>query len=272
LNKFPTILNTLKKIIFFSLRLTWALAVLVVLCVVWVVLFALFLPFILLAVIIAGRSNQVPPGQKPQQVDRKPDDDGSIPLVFDRRQDISKLFGCNTRNVQYRWNLFSLRIEQILKRHEQPNALDFGAGSLRDSYELARLGFCVTSVDLDPAVMDRYFKSYDWAEVHRAPTIFTAPIETLREGDTAFHLAIAFDVIEHLEDPSHYCHRIHSLLREDGLLFTIVPNRRSIFERYFRHSIKKQKAKGIALVPGVPAIQTAFGVGSVVRAVWIPNS
>ena len=255
MNKFPTILNTPKKIIFFSLRLTWALAVLVVVCFVWVVLFALFLPFILLAVIIAGRSNQVPSGLTPQQVDRKPDDDGSIPLVFDRRQDISKLFGCNTRNVQYRWNLFSSRIEQILKRHEQPKALDFGAGSLRDSYELARLGFCVTSVDLDPAVMDRYFKSYDWVQVHRAPTIFTAPIETLRDSDTAFHLAIAFDVIEHLEDPSHYCHSIHSLLREDGLLFSIVPNRRSIFERYFRHSIKKQKAKGIPLVPGVPHLQ-----------------
>jgi SAM-dependent methyltransferase len=257
LNKLATILNKSKKIVFFSLRFIWALAVLVVVCLVWLVLFALFLPFILLATIIGGRSHQDGSPEVPQHIDQEPPDDASVPLIFDRRQDISKLLGCNTRNVQYRWNLFSSRIEQILKQHEQPNALDFGAGSLRDSYELARLGFCVTSVDLDPAVMERYFKSYDWSAVRCAPAILTAPIETLRErdGNATFHLAIAFDVIEHLEDPSHYCRSIHSLLREDALFFSIVPNRRSIFERYFRYSIKKQKAKGIPLVPGVPHLQ-----------------
>ena len=100
--------------------------------------------------------------------------------------------------------------------------------------------------------MERYYRSYDWSAVRCPPTIFTEPVETLNSD---FHLAIAFDVIEHLEDPSSYCRRIHSLLNEGGLFFSIVPNRRSIFERYFKHSITKQRAKGIPLVPGVPHLQ-----------------
>lgn len=238
------------KIVFFSLRLIWALVVLFAVSIVWLVLFVVFLPFILVAAVVGPRSDA--PDQAKASISSGTDSDTSEPLIFDRRHDISKLFGCNTRNVQYRWNIFSSRIDQLQKEIETPNALDFGAGSLRDSYELARLGFCVTSVDLDPAVMQRYYRSYDWSDVRCPPRIFTEPIEKLNSG---FDLAIAFDVIEHLEDPSHYCRSIHSLLKDGGLFFSIVPNRRSIFERYFKHTIKKQKAQGIPYIPGVPHLQ-----------------
>ena len=39
------------------------------------------------------------------------------------------------------------------------------------------------------------------------------------------------------------------------MLFTIVPNGRSVFERYFRHTIRKQRKKGLAWKPGVPHLQ-----------------
>jgi len=256
LNKLHKALNTLTRIFFFSLRLIWAIAVLVAVCITWIGLFILFLPFILMAMLIGGvRRTEVADSsyEIPQQLNNDP----SVPLIFDRRHDVSKLLGCNTRSVQYRWNVFTARLEQILKQHEEPNALDFGAGSLRDSYELAKLGFCVTAVDLDPAVMEQYFKSYDWSSVRCPPRVFTSPVEKLvdQDGKAKFDLAIAFDVIEHLEDPSHYCRYIYSLLKEDGIFLSIVPNRRSIFERYFKHSIKRQKAKGIPFVPGVPHLQ-----------------
>jgi len=240
------------KIVFFGLRLIWALVVLLAVCVAWLILFLVFLPLILVAALI-GPSTRAAELER-HQVSSEPETDSSEPLIFDRRKDVSKLFGCNTRNVHYRWNLFASRIEQIRKEVETPKALDFGAGSLRDSYELARLGFQVTSVDLDPAVMQRYYRSYEWSQVRCPPQIFTEPVEKL-EGHPGFHLAIAFDVIEHLEDPAAYCRSIHSLLNEGGLFFSIVPNRRSIFERYFKHSIKKQRAKGIPYVPGVPHLQ-----------------
>jgi len=238
------------KIVFFSLRLIWALVVLFTVSVVWLILFVVFLPFILVAALVGPRNDA--PVRAEAFVASAADSDSSELLIFDRRRDISKLFGCNTRNVQYRWNIFSARLDQLRKQFETPNALDFGAGSLRDSYELARLGFCVTSVDLDPAVMQRYYQSYDWSEVPCPPRIFTEPIEKL---NSEFHLAIAFDVIEHLEDPSRYCRKIHSLLNDGGLFFSIVPNRLSIFERYFKHSIKKQRAHGIPHIPGVPHLQ-----------------
>ena len=243
-------ITKLKKIVFFGLRLVWALLVLLAVCIAWVVLFVAFLPFLIVAALVGRRSENteaLTAGSK-----FEPETDSTQPLIFDRRHDVSKLFGCNTRNVQYRWNVFSSRLAEIQKMFEKPHALDFGAGSLRDSYELARLGFCVTAVDLDPTVIERYYRSYDWSTVRCPPTIFTEHVETLNSD---FHLAIAFDVIEHLEDPSSYCRRIHSLLNEGGFFFSIVPNRRSIFERYFKHSITKQRAKGIQYVPGVPHLQ-----------------
>lgn len=240
------------RLVFFCVRLVWALIVLFVVCVAWLVLFLVFLPFLLIATLLntkRGSAEALPQsgGSVAEQ-----ETDPATPLIFDRRRDISKLFGCNTRNVQYRWTVFSSRLDQIKQHVATPHALDFGAGSLRDSYELARLGFCVTSVDLDPKVMERYFRSYDWNEVRCPPKLFTHPLEKLNEH---FHLAIAFDVIEHLEDPSGYCRNIHTLLHDGGLFFSIVPNKRAIFERYFKYSIEKRRAKGIRWVPGVPHLQ-----------------
>lgn len=241
------------RFVSFSLRLAWAFVVLVAVCAAWLILFLVFLPFLLVAALAGPKPGA---SEATDTVTPQPETDSAVPLIFDRRSDVSKLFGCNTRNVRYRWNVFASRLEQIRKDVATPQALDFGAGSLRDSYELARLGFCVTSVDLDPEVMQRYYRSYDWSVVRCPPRVFTQPLEKLSEADTkGFHLAIAFDVIEHLEDPSRYCRCIHSLLNNGGLFFLIVPNRRSLFERYFKHSITRQRAKGLSWVPGVPHLQ-----------------
>jgi 2-polyprenyl-3-methyl-5-hydroxy-6-metoxy-1,4-benzoquinol methylase len=159
--------------------------------------------------------------------------------------------------VKYRWQIFAKRLEEIRRSHAKPRALDFGAGSLRDSYELAKLDFDVTSVDLDQSLLQSYARSYDWSQVKSRPQLFDGSLEELtnRNNGERFNLAIAFDVIEHLEDPADYCRKISSLLGERGMLFTIVPNRRSLFERYFKHTIRKQRAKGIAFKPGVPHLQ-----------------
>src|SRR5712664_3251996 len=53
--------------------------------------------------------------------------------TFDRSQDVSKLEGCNTRSIEYRWDLFTKELQSIPRGGE---VLDFGAGSLRDSFEL----------------------------------------------------------------------------------------------------------------------------------------
>ncbi len=254
-----------KKVVSFSLRLIWAIMVLAAVCLAWLFLFLLFLPFLLVALLISNKSLNNSPdepaevcqGSPTARVADTPSTESHLPMIFDRRRDISKLFGCNTRNVQYRWQIFASKLQQLRKNVNSPEALDFGAGSLRDSYELARLGFCVTSVDLDPHLLQHYYQSYDWSMAHCPPKLHTETLEMVKEraGYSPFQLAIAFDVIEHLEDPSSYCRRIYSLLDEGGLFFTIVPNKRSIFERYFKRSVAKHQARGLPLVPGVPHLQ-----------------
>lgn len=63
--------------------------------------------------------------------------------TFDRTDDVSKLDGCNTRNVEYRWDVFAKELANVPRGSE---ALDFGAGSLRDSFELTKRGYNVISI------------------------------------------------------------------------------------------------------------------------------
>lgn len=250
------------------------LAVIVIsfVCLLWLALFLLFLPFLLLGELLGLRKKfqaadkqdqehavSLAAGAGPAEVARlrAVESRSTDHFIFDRRRDISKLFGCNTRNVPYRWSIFGRRLAELKSEFSEPKAIDFGAGSLRDSYELSKLGFRVVSVDLDESLLQRYSEFYDWKELASAPQLFARPLDDLlREaGSGSFHLAIAFDVIEHLEEPGPYVAGIRSLLKPGGLFFTIVPNRRAVFERYFKHSIAKLRRKGIAWIPGVPHMQ-----------------
>src|SRR5262249_3384430 len=256
----------------FILKSIWAVIILFLVCVLWLTLFLFFLPFLILGELLGLRKRIQTSDLEPSKpgIPLKPDtqtaerahfsaveDQDTDHFIFDRRKDVSKLFGCNTRNVSYRWSLFTRRLAEIKSRFKDPKAIDFGAGSLRDSYELSKLGFRVVSVDLDEILLRRYYEFYDWQQLPSAPRLFARRLDDLlREvGAGSFHLAIAFDVIEHLEDPAAYVAEIGSLLKPGGLFFTIVPNRRSLFERYFKHSIQKQRRKGVAWIPGVPHMQ-----------------
>ena len=252
------------RLLSFLIKTVWAAIVFALVCLLWLFLFVAFAPFLILSELLGWKSRfqgsgigaEAKAAKESAFAPRAPECGSDSEMIFDRRQDISKLFGCNTRNVRYRWNLFANRLEDLKSKFNEPSALDFGAGSLRDSYELSKSGFRVVSVDLNEKILSRYYESYDWNS-QSSPTLFTGPLESLarQTGPDFFHLAIAFDVIEHLEDPADYCRQISSLLRDQGMLFAIVPNRRSLFERYFRYTLKRQREKGIPLTPGVPHLQ-----------------
>jgi len=254
------------KLAGFLLRLGWAFLVLAGVWLAWVALFFLFVPFIVLARILRlnGTGTKVETRSSPGAA-RFRTDNASVTatqtsdarLIFDRRKDVSKLFGCNTRGVRYRWSLFVNRLETLRKEFAEPVALDFGTGSLRDSYELAKQGFRVISFDLDETTLRRYYDSYDWTTIKSSPKLLTGSLTNLlksTEGGSV-HLVLAFDVIEHLEDPGSYVRAFRELLHERGYLFTIVPNRRSLFERYFKHSLRKLRKRGITPAHGVPHLQ-----------------
>ena len=239
------------KLLRSALRVIWAAIVFGAVCVAWLVLLLVFAPVLLILELIrpaVAQEQSAPVSVKTAE--------GAEPLIFDRRHDVSKIYGCNTRNVRYRWSLFEKHLAALKQQFETPAALDFGAGSLRDSYELASRGFKVTSFDLNEHTLQRYFNSYDWNGASQ-PTLLAGSLDDLRHNNKpgSLHLVIAFDVIEHLEDPASYIRAINELLSDRGYLFTIVPNRRAFFERYFKRSIAQQKKRGAVLEPGVPHIQ-----------------
>jgi 2-polyprenyl-3-methyl-5-hydroxy-6-metoxy-1,4-benzoquinol methylase len=175
--------------------------------------------------------------------------------TFDRTNDVSKLEGCNTRNVEYRWDLFSKELEMIPRGSE---TLDFGAGSLRDSFELAKRGYNVTSVDLDLHTLSSYRSDYDWPANGTTQRIVTGQDfdDCLSQIEsTQFSLVICFDVLEHLEDPAAVLRKVRNLLTPKGRLFITVPNGRTLYELWFRFLLVTSKVSGKKLRPGEPHLQ-----------------
>jgi 2-polyprenyl-3-methyl-5-hydroxy-6-metoxy-1,4-benzoquinol methylase len=175
--------------------------------------------------------------------------------TFDRSQDVSKLEGCNTRGVEYRWDLFAKELQNIPRGGE---SLDFGAGSLRDSFELATRGYNVTAIDLNSELLASYERDYEWPTNGTKRKLVTGQdLESCisQIGRERFSLIICFDVLEHLEDPGSIVRQMRSLMAPNGRLFITVPNGRTLFELYFRAILLLARLVGKKLRPGEPHLQ-----------------
>jgi len=174
-------------------------------------------------------------------------------LTFDRTGDVSKLEGCNTRGIAYRWDIFQRWLRRI---PPGSNALDFGAGSLRESFDLVQRGFCVTSVDNDISLLETYKAKYQWPKaVHEmvaAPDVESA---LAKLGDRKFALILCFDVLEHLADPVSTLKEFARCLDKHGLLFVTVPNGWTLFELAFRIDLMLANLTGRSYRPGEPHLQ-----------------
>ena len=173
---------------------------------------------------------------------------------FDRTHDVSKLIGCDTRNVQYRWDIFKPYLKTI---SGECSALDLGTGSLREAYDLATTGFKVTAVDLDRDVLEFYESKYDWQQATHRPVLYTGTLSSLLDsvGKGHYGLVLAFDVFEHLERPEEVLAYLWELLCDDGLLFCTVPNKFTLFEMYFRFLVMMAGLARKKLTPGTPHLQ-----------------
>jgi 2-polyprenyl-3-methyl-5-hydroxy-6-metoxy-1,4-benzoquinol methylase len=175
-------------------------------------------------------------------------------LTFDRTGDVSKFEGCNTRGLEYRWDIFKRHLGRFRRGSA---ALDFGAGSLRESFDLVSRGFCVTSVDLDSDTLNAYKTKYDWpAEPAHEMVAAQDFIEVLsRLGDRKFSIVTCFDVLEHLEDPIPVLEGIVNHMGEDARLFVTVPNGRTLFEVAWRIDLIIARRTGRQMRPGEPHLQ-----------------
>ena len=136
--------------------------------------------------------------------------------------------------------------------------MDFGAGSLRESFDLALRGFDVTSLDIDADVLASYSSRYNWPDPtkHRLIASPDNLFDGLREieGKT-FDLITAFDVLEHLDDPAKALATLCRHLTPTGKLFITVPNGRTLFELAFRIDLMIARATGRYIRPGEPHLQ-----------------
>jgi 2-polyprenyl-3-methyl-5-hydroxy-6-metoxy-1,4-benzoquinol methylase len=175
--------------------------------------------------------------------------------TFDRTDDVSKIEGCNTRGVEYRWSIFSKAIATI---PTGSSALDFGAGSLRESFDLAVRGFNVTSIDIDSELMAAYKAGYDWpanGTSHRLIAADDLTVGLAKIGDQRFALVTCFDVLEHLDDPASVLRFIEPHIADDGKIFMTVPNGRTLFELAFRFDLLLARATKRYMRPGEPHLQ-----------------
>ncbi len=177
-----------------------------------------------------------------------------IGRYFDRTHDVSKLTGCNTRNVQYRWDIFEPHLKTVSRDFP---VLDFGAGSLRETYELAMRGFEVTAVDLDREVSEFYESKYDWGQAIHRPKLYTGTLSGLLDlvGKGHYGLVLAFDALEHVERPEEILAYFRELLCDDGLLFCTVPNKFTLSEMYFHFLLLMATLARRRLTPGAPHLQ-----------------
>ncbi len=169
--------------------------------------------------------------------------------TFDRVADVAKLFGCNTRNIEYRWTIFERHLQAIPTGSD---VLDFGCGSLRESFELSSRGFRVTSFDLDADTLNAYLADYQW--IGPKPQIVSSG-SLSQFSKKQFSLVTAFDVFEHLGRPDITLADLASTLASDGLIFCTVPNGRSLAEIVSRIVLKIGAAMGHIFTPGVPHLQ-----------------
>lgn len=172
---------------------------------------------------------------------------------FDRRNDVSKLVGCNTRNVRYRWTLFVRWLSRLEENREGIRALDFGAGSLRDTFEMASRGYRVTAIDLDAQALRRHAASYDWPVPGGEPELLAGSLDQL--AGRQFDVITAFDAIEHSECPESVIAALKSLLAPGGLLLVTVPNARTFYELHARVELGIKRRMGVSWIPGVPHLQ-----------------
>lgn len=176
-------------------------------------------------------------------------------IIFNRINDISKLTGCNTRNVQYRWNIFTEALGSLqCKPNQVLKALDFGAGSLRETYELSNARYAVDAIDTNVEQLTLSYDQYDWSRAKFKPNLKKINLTEFDSECGAYDLIIAFDVLEHLLALDYSIEQFKKILNKDGLMFISVPNRLALFERLFKMRHSQNLRKGVVDTSSIPHV------------------
>lgn len=115
------------------------------------------------------------------------------------------------------------RLSLLSKFINGGNILEFGSATGEFLYEAAKKGYCVSSVDLHPAVLN-----INKTEKLRQVVKLDA---SLYKDKRTYDAIVAFHVIEHLTDPREFLSNCYRALNPHGVLFLEVPNFGSLTRR-----------------------------------------
>ena len=119
------------------------------------------------------------------------------------------------------------RVIELLKEHLRPelNVIDLAAGEGAFSVKLKEIGLNVTAVDLDE-------KNWKVEDIDLLPANLDSEFSAkLIEDKEKFDLAVAIEIIEHLENPFQFVRECSKILKKNGLLLLTSPNVESVFSR-----------------------------------------
>lgn len=96
--------------------------------------------------------------------------------------------------------------------------IEFGCATGAAANLLANYGFQVTSTDVSRYAVTNAKKNY------KDINFFVHDIQKLFSKDKNFDVAIALDVIEHLESPERAIKNIYKILKKGGIMLLTTPN------------------------------------------------
>lgn len=127
------------------------------------------------------------------------------------------------------------RIRQLLRIigiNNSERVLDIGCGNGDVSLGLAKMGFQVVGSDIFlPGVRAAQRVA---SEMRLDVMFLMSPVESLAVRDHFFPLAVCYNIWEHVQNPMTLLRQIARVVKEDGVLFLVVPNKFWILESHYR--------------------------------------
>lgn len=121
--------------------------------------------------------------------------------------------------------------------------LDIGCGNGNISMFLGSLGYQVLGIDVSEKAIEKA------KQVNDLPNVRFSAIsaEEFSQMETKYDVIICSEVLEHLTAPENILQVIHSILKNDGLLFVTVPNGKGPREVIITKPVQKlQQKNGVA--------------------------
>jgi len=154
-----------------------------------------------------------------------------------------KIYKCShktIKNSQY-WDPWLRNISDIILSlidFESGKALDVGCGTGRVSIFLAKRGFKVDAIDIEPKVIEiaKRLANEAKVEINFSVLDFTQKIDSF--GEELYDLIICSEVLEHVENYRNIIRNMYGRLKKNGTLIMTVPhdpNQYSILDSYAEH-------------------------------------